>query len=105
MLNPSKRSRDELYAFLEHKELPLLDDGRFLAYKGVKENYRDCHSNKFDNEIGKINEMSRRDVDDNFLNACSYGFHVGSYEYARGFRPSNGHLMFVAVSPEDVVSV
>ena len=37
MENPSRRAVNELYAFLEHKNMPLTPDGNFLAYKGVRE--------------------------------------------------------------------
>lgn len=105
MQNPSRRSQHELYTFLAQKELPILEDGRFLAYKGVTSTYKDCHSNTYDNKIGKVNTMERNKVDDDYQHGCSYGFHVGSYEYAKGFKPQNGHLMFVAVNPAMVVSV
>ena len=39
MENPSRRATNELYAFLEHKAMPLTPDGNFLAYKGVREDY------------------------------------------------------------------
>ena len=41
MANPSRRAVNELYAFLEHKNMPLTPDGNFLAYKGVREDYTD----------------------------------------------------------------
>jgi hypothetical protein len=105
MLNPSEASRADLDLFLLTRELPILEDGRFLAYKGVKEDYMDCHSGRFSNRIGQVNKILRKDVDPDRNVACSYGFHVGSYAYAKSFMPQNGHLMFVAISPECVVSV
>src|SRR5205823_903048 len=69
--NPSRRSVEELYKFLEHKALPITEDGFFLGYKGVTDEYRDVHTRKFDNRVGKTNEMPRNAVDDNFLNHCS----------------------------------
>jgi len=105
MENPSRISRNELYSFLEYKELPILDDGRFLAYKGVRANYTDKWSGKFDNTTGAINSMPRRDVDDDRGQHCSYGFHVGSYDYAKGFMGDDGRLMFVAIDPKNVVSI
>lgn len=103
--NPSRRSVEELYRFLEYKNLPLTENGNFLAYKGVKSDFYDCHSGKFRNKIGDVLEMPRNKVDDDANRGCSYGFHAGTLEYASGFKPSNGHLMIVEINPKDVVSI
>jgi hypothetical protein len=50
-------------------------------------------------------ETERRQVDDNTHAECSYGLHVGSHQYASGFRGANGRLLIVKVNPRDVVSV
>lgn len=105
MLNSSRRAREELYSFLEACELPILEDGRFLAYKGVNNDYTDKHTGKISNKIGEKPAMPRRDVDDNQQNTCSYGFHVGSHRYADGFAGIDGCLMFVAICPSTVVSI
>ena len=102
MANPSRRSIEELYRFLEHKHMPITEDGCFLGYKGVTEDYKDVHTRSFDNTPGTINQMPRQKVDDDFRNGCSYGFHVGSLEYATGFGP---RCVIVKVDPADVVSV
>ena len=104
MENPSRRAVNELYAFLEHKAMPLTPDGNFLAYKGVREDYTDWHSGKFSNKVGDVNEMTRNAVCDDANIGCSYGFHAGSLEYAKGYG-SGGHLMVVEIDPRDVVSV
>jgi hypothetical protein len=83
--NPSFNSRQFLHKFLEHKHLPISEDGFFLAYKGVTEDYLDLHTRTFDNSVGQVHTIERKDVDDNPANYCSYGFHVGSLEYATGF--------------------
>ena len=62
--NPSKRSVDELYTFLEKNNLPITPDGHFLAYKRVRENYLDVHSGTMDNSPGKVVEMARNKVDE-----------------------------------------
>jgi hypothetical protein len=49
--------------------------------------------------------MPRNKVDDNKEVGCSYGFHAGTLEYARGFRPCNGKLVVVEINPADVVSI
>lgn len=104
-MNPSKRAVDELYTFLEHRNLPVTENGNFLAYKGVNSEYRDCHTNKFDNSVGQVLSMPRNRVDDDKEVGCSYGFHAGTLEYASGFKPHNGHMMIVEIDPSDVVSI
>ena len=49
--------------------------------------------------------MVRNSVCDDANIGCSYGFHAGSYEYAKGYASSGGHLMRVEIDPTDVVSV
>jgi len=105
MENPSSRSVNELYRFLEHKNMPLTADGNFLAYKGVNENFTDFYSGKFDNSVGKTLNMRRNGVCDDANMGCSSGFHAGSYEYAKGYASGGGHLMVVEIDPRDVVSV
>jgi len=104
MKNPSKDSRDELYDFLESGQFPLTDNGTFLAYKGLNSNYTDCHTGTIDNRPGAtIPRLQRTEVDENRRNECSYGYHVGSYNFANGFQ--KGRLVMVEVNPADVVAV
>lgn len=102
LANPSKRSVEQLYTFLEHKSLPITEDGHFLGYKGVNSNYTDVHSGKFNNSPGKEHKMERRNVCDDSSQGCSYGFHVGSLDYATNW---GAHTVIVEVDPADVVSV
>ena len=104
-LNPSSRAVNELYTFLEHKLLPVTENGNFLAYKALRSDYTDVHSGKFLNTVGSVLEMPRNKVDDNKEIGCSYGFHAGTLEYASGFRPHNGKLVLVEINPADVVSI
>ena len=104
-LNPSKRAVDELYTFLEHRALPITDNGNFLAYKAVREDYTDKHTGQFVNTIDAVLEMPRNKVDDDKNVGCSYGFHAGTVEYAKEFLGGQGHLMIVEINPSDVVSI
>ena len=105
MSNPSMTSRNELFLFLEAANLPITEDGCFLAYKAVTSDFKDKHSRKFDNSPGVTLEMPRRDVDDNREQTCSYGFHAAAYEYAKGFMSGGDKLVAVKIHPADVVSV
>ena len=104
-LNPSKRAVDELYTFLEHRALPITDNGNFLAYKAVREDYSDKYTGKFINTIDAVLEMPRNKVDDDKNVGCSYGFHAGTIEYAKQFSGGCGHIMLVEINPSDVVSI
>lgn len=104
MENPSKRAVDELYTFLEHKGLPITVDGHFLAYKRVRENFKDHHSGTIDFSVGKVVEVPRNTVDDNWRTACSSGIHAGSQEYVSQFHPGSP-VIIVKINPKDVVSV
>jgi hypothetical protein len=106
MANPSMASREELYLFLEGADLPITEDGCFLAYKTVRGDFMDKYSGKFDNSPGATHVMERREVDDNRDRTCSYGFHAAAYEYAKNFMASHGDKMVaVKINPKDVVSV
>lgn len=100
--NPSFNSRQMLYKFLEHNGHPITQEGNFIAYRGVTEDFKDCHTRTFDNSIGAVCEMPRQDVDDNPNNTCSNGLHVACYDYAKSF---GARLVEVEVNPVDVVAV
>jgi hypothetical protein len=104
--NPSKRAVDELYDFLDVGELPITEDGCFLAFKNVKSDYKDIHSGTFDNSVGKVCEMLRNKVDEDKDRTCSYGLHFCSIAYLPHFSDSNGgHTMIVKINPKDVVAI
>jgi hypothetical protein len=106
MDNPSMVSRNELFLFLEAADLPITEDGCFLAYKAVRHDFKDKHSGKFDNSPGITHSMPRASVDDDRNRTCSYGFHAAAYEYAKGFLGGTGDKMVaVKINPRDVVSV
>lgn len=130
MTNPSKRAVDELYEFLEKGNLPITPDGCFLAYKKVRQDYKDVHSGTVLNKAaymltasekaampinaGKgvtvdvdngsvVVSMERNRVDDDANNTCSYGLHFCSKEYLGHF--GGDHTMILKINPRDVVSI
>lgn len=104
--NPSKTAVDELYLFLEACNLPITEDGYFLAYKKVRPNYMDIHSGTFDNSIGQKPQMDRNMVDDNRNNTCSQGLHFASYSYMSSFgNNTTDKIMILKINPADVVSI
>lgn len=100
--NPSFRSREQLFKFLEHNGHPLTEDGCFIAYRGVTEDFKDKHTRTFDNSPGAICEMPREQVDDDPTRTCSAGLHVAAWGYASNW---SGTRVEVKVNPKDVVAV
>ena len=100
--NPSFNSRKMMFAFLEHNGHPLTQDGCFIAYRGVTEDFKDKHSKTFNNAPGSVCEMPRDLVDDNPNQTCSHGLHVACFDYAKSFGEK---LVEVKVNPADVVCV
>lgn len=100
--NPSFRSREQLFKFLEHNGHPLTEDGCFIAYRGVTEDFKDKHTGKFDNSPGSICEMPRSEVDDDPTRTCSAGLHAAAWAYASNW---SGTRVEVKINPKDVVAV
>lgn len=119
MANPSERAREELYTFLSAKELPITQDGTFIAYKAIDHEMISYSGNvdtrvlkgerlsdgRIRNNIGDTIKVVTADVDDDCTKYCSCGLHVGSYRYANDFVRSNGNIVAVEVNPAHVVSV
>ena len=105
--NHSNRAVQELYTFLENKNLPITEDGCFLAYKAVTSDYRDKWTNRIDNSVGETVSMQRRKVNDDCGIGCSDGLHCGALEYVEGYRAEHAgdRVVIVKVNPKDVVSV
>lgn len=116
MKNPSRRAVQELYKFLEHKNMPITPDGNFLAYKGVQSDYYSktagsiivikgkVQDGKIYNGIGEEIEVERNGVCDDKNLGCSSGLHAGSVNYATDFG-RGGRVVIVEINPADVVSV
>lgn len=103
LANPSKRSVDELYTFLEKNKMPITEDGFVLGYKGVTADYKDERTRTLDYSIGAVvPRLERNQVDDNWRVACSNGYHVGSESYAKGW---GAKTVIVKLDPADVISV
>lgn len=105
MDNPSKRSVDQMYSFLEKNKLPITEDGCFLAFKRVRKDYLDKHTGTISNKIGEFVEMDRNKVDDNPDSYCSTGLHFCSESYLNHFGSSDEPVMILKINPADVVSV
>lgn len=119
--NPSYHVVEQLYTWLEHMSLAITDKGTFLAYKSVSvyngEPFVDCYgrevkagdfvdsyTKKIRNNIGDINSMPRRLVNDNRDVGCSDGFHVGTMSYVTT-QYSQDKVIICEVDPANVVSI
>ena len=105
--NPEPKSVEMLYQFLEHENLPISENGCFIAYKGVDGNFNSCYTNSKGEHVnwkpgGKDPEMKREDVTFDPNSHCSAGLHVGTLNYARSYGTIR---LLVEVDPENVCSV
>lgn len=103
--NPSNRSVENLYDFLVHNDIEITDDGHFTAWKVVRSNYYDKHSNTMDNSPGKVVSMPRSLVNENPEETCSTGLHACSKGYIQHFKGQGDRIVKVKINPKDVVSV
>lgn len=120
--NVNEHVRSQLFRWMTQEAnrsggFTLTDDGCFIGYKGcagsadsaVSINHGTAivngvaHEGAIPNPLGAVVEMSRSNVNDDPAQGCSYGLHVGTYDYAKGW--AQGVLLTVKVNPRDVVSV
>lgn len=120
MNSPSNKVVNRLFDFLSHDGLPITEDGCFLAYKSVQNDYYSKTTGnlvllqgkvvdgRIYNGVGETVECVRNQVDDNEQNHCSNGLHAGAFEYAGPggyFNKKNERVVIVKINPADVVSV
>lgn len=107
--NPSAQAVEELFLWVEASALPIMADGRFVAYKKVRDDYTSYHSGPGGepvyNRVGDTPTMERNKVDDRRNNTCSYGLHFCSYDYLPYYYGGSGRVMVLAVDPANVVSI
>ena len=131
MKNPSSECIEELFPFMYRgqdiqKYLPILPDGRFIAYKRVRPDWFDFHSGtvryvslqeKYPDweqrgmswllsQPGHMIGSPRWCVDSNINRECSTGYHVGRYEYINNFHEDvvDSHILKMACDPSQVVA-
>lgn len=103
--NPSATAQNELLLFCVANGFLIHEDGDIIAYKAVRDDYKDIHSGTILNKVGAVISIPRNAVDDNRDRTCSYGLHFASHEYALSFGNGHGHLMAMKINPKDVVSI
>lgn len=106
MENPSFRAVNELYGFLEAGHLPITDDGHFIAYKRVRNDYMDLYTGTMDNSIGEVVTMPRNMVNEDKEKTCSDGLHFCSRGYLPYYGASPGaRTVVLKINPRDVVAI
>lgn len=102
--NPATYAREELYLWLENSNLPITQDGDFLAYKMVSNEYRS--RNNFLNLPGTTVSMPRQACDPVRDHLCSTGLHFCSRQYIGGTYPNSSRkIVILKINPADVVSI
>jgi hypothetical protein len=103
--NPNHDTRHNLFEFMDKNKLPITDDGCFMAYKVVRSDYMDKHSNSMSNAVGEKLEVSWGQVDTDPSITCSRGLHVCSYSYSTTFYSPGDRIIAVKVNPADVGAI
>lgn len=113
--NPAEYAHDELYLWLEKSDLPITEDGCFLAYKRVRSDFGSFHDNgKTSNKPGTTVQIPRENVDTVRAHTCSTGLHFCSKKYLvngpGGFGggysgSSDSKVVILKINPADVVSI
>jgi hypothetical protein len=107
--NPLESAIKELYLFLESGKLPITDDGCFLAYKKVNNDFKSYHASPdgthLDHPIGGIVSMPREEVDADRNRTCSKGLHFCSLSYLSKYSGGQGKVIIVKINPRDVVAI
>lgn len=106
--NPSYLSVQQLFNFLNKNNFTITPEGKFIAYRSVRPDYKDWYTGTFDNSPGCEPRVERSQVDDDPTRTCSRGLHVAAMEYARdhyGSWNKGSVLIYVEVDPKDVVAV
>jgi hypothetical protein len=104
-MNPDPAARDSAVEFMERNRLPVLADGRVLAYKRVKADFWDFWTGKLDNRVGKTVSMPRSQCDPDPCNPCSRGLHLCGYKYLGAYHGGQGVVIAVAFDPRHFVAV
>ena len=74
-----------------------------IAYKRIREDYKDCYTGTIDNSVGAKPEMPRFEVDEDNNVTCSRGLHVCSESYLDKY--SGERVIKVKVDPANFVAI
>lgn len=104
--NPRKSAVESLYDFLEANQIAITEDGDFIVFKKVRNDYKDIHSGTFDNSVGTSPRVEAWQVEEDRSKTCSQGLHVCARHYLPHFGSGFGNRVVICkVNPADVVAV
>lgn len=107
--NPSDDVQEDLYKWLEVGNMPIFEDGDFLAYKSVRSDFTPWANGPFgkDQSPGKLVTMPRESCDSYRGNTCSTGLHFCSKEYLPKFYGTDSRSKIIAlkINPKNVVAI
>lgn len=106
MDNPTEYVREDLFKWVESGDMPFTEDGCFLAYKYVQDDYFSAHSGvngKVFHGLGEFVTMPRSECDLS-RSSCSTGLHFCSFKYL-GHYNSNRRIIIVKVHPSNVTAI
>lgn len=105
MNNPDASVRDDLFEWCDKHRMPLTDDGKIIAFKAVRRDYRSHHDGKTLHVLGQVTSMPRELCDTNRDRTCSSGLHWCSIGYLSSYGSGSSRLLVVVVDPADVTSI
>jgi len=104
-LNPDVRVKEGLFRFLKAHRFPLTEDGCFIGYRKVANDFKDFYTGKLDFSPGQTVTLDRSLCDSDNNNTCSRGLHVANFRYAKEvYHPGSGKMINVKINPRDVVA-
>ena len=101
--NVSKRATEELFGFMQHKGLPITEDGCIIAWKAVTCDFRDKWTGKIDNTPGSRPSMPRNEIDETAH--CGPGFHGGSLQFCSQYGYGDDIVIQIKIDPRHVVNI
>ena len=109
MDNPNVDVREDLYKWVENGNMPIFDDGDFMAYKTIRADYTPIHHGPYGRvqRPGMVVEMPRNECNGDRDMTCSTGLHFCSYDYLPNFGASNlnQRVIVLKINPADVVAI
>lgn len=101
--NPNPEIYQDLFAWVQNGDFVLTEDGCFLAYKKVRDDYKDIFTGSMDNSVGQKPEVPRHQIVRDREQTCAYGLHWCSWDYLGYYGSVQGYrVVLVKVAPEDV---
>lgn len=105
MKNPDQNVVDQLYGFMMHNDIEILENGNFIAWKRVTSDFKDMYTRKIDNSVGATVKMPREDVVVDPTRTCAPGLHVCAKSYLPHYGGGCGQIIATEVDPMNVVAV